>query len=124
MNLIGPNGQLDQLFHKYCSAKYKTTQDAIQDPVCACHLDNEVYSDILNYLNTKFKNVDKVFDQNKTRCVLPQCASSNFPYSTIGKMKCQGVRCLNIVEVEGNNIDFSKITINQSGDCINLIGHQ
>jgi hypothetical protein len=124
MNLIGPNGQLDQLFHNYCSTKYKTIQDAIQDPVCACHLDDKVYSDILRYLNKKFKNVDKVFDQNKTRCVLPQCASSNFPYSTIGKMKCQGVRCLNIVEVEGNNIDFSKITINQSGDCINLIGHQ
>jgi hypothetical protein len=124
MNLIGPNGQLDQLFHDYCSTKYKTIQDKIQDPVCACHLNDEVYSDILDYLKTKFKNVDKVFDQNKTRCVLPQCASSNFPYSTIGKMKCQGVRCLNIVEVEGNNIDFNKITINQSGDCINLIGHQ
>lgn len=124
MNLIGPNQQLDQLFYNHCTNKYKTIEDAIQDPVCACHMSDEVYTNIVNHLKTKFKNVDKVFDQSKLRCVLPQCASSNFPYSTIGKTKCQGVRCLNIVEVEGNNINFNKITVNQSGDCINLISHQ
>lgn len=117
----GPNQDLDALFYNFCNQKYQNQnlQVKVSDPLCACHLDDSVYIDLLTKLSERFTNIAKIYDK-KYRCVLPQCANSNFPHSSIGITKCQGVRCINIVEIEGNNIDYDKIQINQSGECINI----
>lgn len=116
----GPNPQLDNLFYNYCKNKYTLLQDMINDPVCSCHLDSSVYQNIFDNLKQRFNNLEKVYNPKDLRCILPQCANSNFPHTDIGITKCQGVRCINIVDVSGNNINYDKITINQSGTCINL----
>jgi hypothetical protein len=117
----GPDRELDDKLYAYCNNTYHTIEDRVKDPVCACHLDQSFYDDIISELENKgFRNISSVFVGNRTRCILPQCANSNFPDSSIGKNGCQGVRCINAIVVNGNKVDYNSVTINQSKNCVNI----
>jgi hypothetical protein len=117
----GPDEELDTYFYNYCNSRYKTIEEKVNDPVCACHLDQQFYQNIVDNLkNLGFSNIDKVFVGDRTRCILPQCANSNFPDRTVGIHGCQGVRCINAIIVNGDNIDYRHVKINQSGKCVNI----
>ncbi|MEM5804190.1 MAG: hypothetical protein QW350_05655 [Candidatus Aenigmatarchaeota archaeon] len=118
MTFSGPNQDLDQKLTEYCS-KYHNYSEAIEDPYCPCHLPESYYDDILNKLSERFENIDKAIIQK--HCVLPQCALSSFPDSSIGTDKCKGVHCINIIEFDDKN-NIKNVEIDQSGgqNCINI----
>ena len=123
---LGPNPEIDKLLHEYCAKRYTKNgeldiKSALEDPLCACHLDQSFYNGVFDNLKTKLENIDKVIGKNKIRCLVPQCANSIFPDTSIGKDLCKGVSCVNVIEFDNNGkFDPCKVKINTEGNCVTI----
>jgi hypothetical protein len=121
----GPTAAFDEGIRKYCSAKYGgfgdlfNSNNELDKNLCACHMPEPQYTAFQaeiakNYIG--FGNLGFI-----NQCLVPQCASSDFKTTVIGKA-CELPACLNIATFTNQGtFDNSNVTINQNiSGCANI----
>jgi len=124
---IGPKSESDAALTKYCSSKYKTFNELFTSGnnldinLCGCHMNSVLYQNYSKEVENLFPGFGKYISNSgiNDRCLLSQCASSDFKTVGIGKNNiCNIPKCINVAEFNNNGtFDKSKVNINQSGTC-------
>jgi hypothetical protein len=124
---VGTSSDIDSSLNEYCARKYQgfgdlfnNTNNLTDQQLCACHMPQQQYDNYTQQLEQEFPGFTRLGIVD--RCLLPQCASSSFK-STQTTQQCNVPQCINIASFSNNGtFDRSSVTINQSGDCANIVG--
>ncbi len=127
---VNPNPQIDAKLTEYCTKTYPNGfKQLFENPVvptdptvCACHMQMAEYTAFENQLLNDYTGINvSTTDGINDRCLLPQCASSAFTTTSIGKI-CNVPQCLTITSFKVNgSFDNSKVIINvNTPGCENI----
>lgn len=131
---VNPLSQLDDDLATYCNSRYAGFGDLLTDPpapdaqkqidikLCACHMPEHQYD---RFKSELIKQIPGFGDLGiNKRCLISECASSQFKYSSITKAQCDVPDCINIAIFTNNGtFDNSSVTIKQNvSGCSNITG--
>lgn len=130
-NVNGPDADIDSRISNYCQAKFPVTTcfeplffgsppiSSFEQELCACHLSETCYQNYIDSLaNQAPAFVNYIRNSGiKDRCLISECASSQFPSIEIGKV-CLVPACINVVNFNNNgSVGNGGVTITQDAEC-------
>lgn len=115
----GPTAPLDAKFGQICSNLFPGVNlepyrnaPPIQQEICACHLDPQIYINLQQSLEKDFPG-SQLAAENKV-CLFPECASSNYPSQGSGKV-CPIPACFELASINNQGQVSGGLTVKQ--DC-------
>jgi hypothetical protein len=123
ISIYGSTADIDSQARKYC-AKYDGFEDLFTPSskrnederlkditICACHLTAKdvpdpdgtvLYNRYFDNLKAKFPAFSTYATSTQQRCLLPQCASSNFRPVGVPASGCTVPQCVNLISIDNN----------------------
>ena len=118
----GPKSEIDTPLTVACSLKFPGFESFFQSndlnvqKVCACHLNDQLYTNLKNSIVAQFPGF--AFVAENDHCLFPPCASTVFTTTSIGR-RCALPGCINIANITNNGNITGGTKINQNDQCIN-----